>query len=367
MNRVTLTSLLAACAFAAACPASTSGSEARPGTSAAAHGGKGGCEGASLALDPTTVVGSLDGMPITMKDLGAEVASAESKALRSYCDGLEAARHAALESYVNEKLVAAAAGAAGKETNDYVKERVTAASATPTDSEIQAFYDSRKTPDAPPLDKVKPQVVAAIQRTKAQGAIEAMLTDLRKTAKFEEKLPDVRSPAVQIDIPSTTAVSGNKDAKVRFVEFADFQCPYCSKAAENVKQLKAKFGDRVEFAYRHFPLSFHEHAPKAAEIAQCAAAQGKFWEMHDKMYASQQALGEPEIKGYAKDLGLDMTALDKCLASGDAGKQVDEDFKKGQEIGVEGTPAFYINGRPYAGNPTLEGMSEALEKALAQS
>jgi protein-disulfide isomerase len=364
MNRPLLTSLIAACALAVGCPASTTGGSA--GSSTVAKKG-GGCDAASLAIDPNTVVGTLDGTNITFKDLGPEIAAAEGKALRQYCDGLDQARRAAFDNYVNDKLASAEAAKNQKERDAFLKEKVDAAVGTVTDEEVNAFYESHKRPGIPPLDQVKPQVINAIQNERREKAITTIIADLRKTAKVEEKLPDIRSPALNIDIPSHTASAGKKGAQVKLIEFADFECPYCSKAADNVKALKAKFGDRVEFAYRHFPLNFHPNARKAAEYAQCAGAQGKFWELHDKLYTSPGAIGEADIKGYAQGLGLDMEKLDKCMTAGDGAKQVDEDYKKGMEIGVEGTPSFFINGRPFAGNPTVEGLTEALEKELGKS
>ena len=149
------------------------------------------------------------------------------------------------------------------------------------------------------------------------------------------------------------------------VEFADFQCPYCSRAADTMRELTAKYGDRVEFSYRHFPLrSIHPHAQRASEIAMCAGEQGKFWEAHDALYAHQDNLEESAAKKAVADIGVDTAKLDECLSAGRGAAQVDEDAKKAEEVGIEGTPSFFLNGRQFAGNPTVTGLSQAIEEEL---
>jgi protein-disulfide isomerase len=362
MTRIlSVASLFAACALFAACPASVQ----KGGDSALLATKKTGCEGASLALAPETVVGSLNGTPVTIKDLGPELEKVETKALRDYCDAVDTTRRQAFDNYVTEKLVDAEAKAAGKATNDYVKDRVMASVGEPTAAEIQAFYDGKKSEGAPPLEMVKDQIINILKRQKSEAAIQTMVTELQGKAKLETKLPDVRSPAQDIDVTAHTAFKGDKGAKVKVIEFADFQCPYCSKAADTVSALKAKYGDKVEFAYRHFPLrSIHPNAQRAAEFAQCANAQGKFWEMHDKLYANQQKLDEPSMRGFLAELKIDAAAFDQCLSSGKGAADVEEDYKKGESLGIEGTPTFYINGRHFNGNPDVNGMSTAIDAEL---
>ena len=154
---------------------------------------------------------------------------------------------------------------------------------------------------------------------------------------------------------------GGADAQVEVVEFSDFECPYCARAGEVVGEIKKKFGDRVRFSYRHFPLSFHPNAKPAAEHAQCAQEQGKFWEMHDAIFARQRELGGDGLRVAATQAGLDLELLDRCMESGRARQQVEQDMAKGAEIGVRGTPSFYINGYPFEANP------DALEAAIADA
>lgn len=323
------------------------------------------CAGASLALAGETVVATFDGQPVTVKDLGDEVANAERRALFEYCDTVHSLRTTAVDNLVVDRLIKKAAAAAGKSEEEWVRGEVQKRAPEPSDAEVQAFYDTRKRPDAPPLELVRAQVVDAIQREKGQDALRQVVDDLKKGVAVEKSLPDVRSPPRDVNVTAHTATKGKAGAKVRLVEFADFQCPYCSIAAKTMSELAQKYGDRVEFAYRHFPLrSIHPNAQRAAEFAQCANEQGKFWEMHDKLYEGQDSLDESSMRTAATVLGLDATKLDECLGSGRATTQVDEDFKSGEDIGVQGTPSFFINGRQHAGAPSVEALAAALDAEL---
>ncbi len=322
------------------------------------------CDAASLAMDPATVIATVEGQPVTAGDLGPELVAAEQKALREYCAGLAQNRQMALDNFVTERLVKKAAEKAGRPQEDWIKDQMAAKVGAPSDEEIQKFYDARKTPDAPPLEVVKPQVAQAIQREKAESAIRDIIADLKKGSAVVEKLPDVRPAPVDLSAPAYTAVGGKKGSKVQVVEFADFECPYCSGAADTMNQLKAEFGDKVEFQFRHFPLSFHKAARKAAEYAQCAGRQGKFWQFHDTAFQNQASLSEDDLKKYVVTAGADPAQVDQCVASGEGAKEVELDYQKGLSIGIEGTPSFFVNGRVFAGNPTFDGLKAAIQAEL---
>lgn len=329
------------------------------------------CAGASLAVADNETVGTLDGKPILYSALGAELPAAEKKALYEYCDAVYAARSQALEAYVTDQLVEKAAAAAGKPAEEFMAGEMAKRVKEPTEEEVRKFFDDavKGRPNAPPFEMVKDQVVQAMQREQSETAIRAILAELRAGSSFKASLPDVRSPPRDVDVPTHTATKGAKGAKVKVVEFADFECPYCSQAAASVKELEKKYGDKVEFAYRHFPLkSIHPNAQRAAEYSQCALAQGKFWEMHDAMYgiggAPKSALDEESLKASSQQAGLDITKMDACLSSGQGAADVAKDTEKAMELGVGGTPTFFINGRQHLGSATVEGLSAAIEDAL---
>jgi protein-disulfide isomerase len=151
------------------------------------------------------------------------------------------------------------------------------------------------------------------------------------------------------------------------VEFSDFQCPYCVRSRPTVAKLRATYGDKVRWAFRHFPLSFHDKAEKAGEAAACAGDQGKFWEMHDRLWASTPKLTVPDLKQQAAALGLDTAAFDRCLDSGQHAGLVERDEEMGQGYGVSGTPAFFVNGRPIVGAQPFEAFEQVIDDELARA
>ncbi len=158
--------------------------------------------------------------------------------------------------------------------------------------------------------------------------------------------------------------TGSPDAKVRIVEFSDFQCPACGAAEPVVQKILAEFKGRVKFTYRHFPISqIHPYAQKAAEASECAAEQGRFWEMHGKLFANQQSLTQDDLKRHASDLGLDTAKFNACLASGKMGPVVASDLSYGLSIGVDSTPTFFINGEKRSGMSYEEFKSAVLSKS----
>ena len=163
-----------------------------------------------------------------------------------------------------------------------------------------------------------------------------------------------------------TNFAGPENATVTVIEFSDFECPFCGKAAPTVKQIKEQYGDRIRFVYKHFPLPSHSTAPKAAEAAECAGDQGKFWEMHDKMFANQKTLFPNSLKGYAKDIGLNTTAFNNCLDSGIMASRVQSDQQEGNTFGVKATPTFFINNRKIEGAQPLSAFQSAIESELAK-
>jgi len=146
-------------------------------------------------------------------------------------------------------------------------------------------------------------------------------------------------------------VQGRDDAPITLVEYGDYECPYCGMAYPIVKRIQARLGDRLRFVFRNFPLAeAHPHATAAAELAEAAASQGKFWEMHDMLYEHQNALGAKDLERYAKALELDRAALEATRAGGAPNQRVRGDFMSGVRSGVNGTPAFFINGRRFDGD-----------------
>jgi protein-disulfide isomerase len=140
-------------------------------------------------------------------------------------------------------------------------------------------------------------------------------------------------------------IQGPADAAVTLVEYGDYECPYCGAAYPIIKDVQAQMGDRLRFVFRNFPITTsHPHAEQAAEGAEAAAAQGRFWEMHDLLFENQKRLGDDDLRAYAESIALDVERFDKELAEHGHAARVREDFMSGVRSGVNGTPTFFING-----------------------
>ena len=163
--------------------------------------------------------------------------------------------------------------------------------------------------------------------------------------------------------------AGPDDAPVTLVEYGDFECPYCGMAHPIVQAAQRELGSQLRFVFRHFPLAeAHPHARLAAQAAEAAAAQGRFWEMHDMLFEHQDALDVEDLVGYAKSLGLDTAQFARDIEAGTYAKKVRDDFRSGVRSGVNGTPTFFVNGTRYDGSwANGEAFIRALREAARQA
>jgi protein-disulfide isomerase len=321
---------------------------------------------AAPAADPNAPVARIGAEAISGKEL-EEFAKGELKKLDTqYQEQLYQMKRQALDSMIMKRIVEAKAKAAGKSPEDYVKGEVLDKLPPPSDAEIQQVYDAAKAQgrDLPPIAQVKETIVRFIQQQKAQAAAQAYYEKLKAEAKVEILLAPYRAPRQNVEAKGPSR--GPANAPVTIVEFSDFECPYCSRAEETVSEVVRVYGDKIRVVYRDLPLPNHQNAPKAAEAAHCAGEQGKYWEMHAKLFANQRALEVPSLKGYAKDLKLDQAKFDKCLDSGATAATVEESKKAGNELGVSGTPAFFVNGVLISGAQPFDAFKEIIDVELAQ-
>ena len=162
-------------------------------------------------------------------------------------------------------------------------------------------------------------------------------------------------------------IQGPEDAQVTLVEYGDYECPHCGRAYPVVKRLQKHFGKRLGFVFRNFPLSeVHPHAESAAEAAEFAGAQGKFWEMHDLLFENQERLSEPLYLRLAEELGLPPEALRQALEEGIYEARVRADFSSGVRSGVNGTPTFFINGERHEGPFDYETLLLAIQEKISK-
>ena len=161
-----------------------------------------------------------------------------------------------------------------------------------------------------------------------------------------------------------THLLGSKNAKVKLVEYSDFQCPFCERHYPTLKKILADYGDQVSLEYKHFPLSFHPYATPAAEASECAAEQGKFWEFQDKIFEDQASLSVEQLSVWAKQLSLNMNKFSTCLSTHKYAAKVQADYQEGQQKGVNGTPATFINGQLVSGAQPYEALKAVIDAEL---
>ncbi|MBH0183202.1 MAG: DsbA family protein [Nitrospira sp.] len=159
---------------------------------------------------------------------------------------------------------------------------------------------------------------------------------------------------------------GPVDAPITIVEFSDFQCPYCQKSVALLQELRRLYGQRIRLIYRDYPAPNHPYAQKAAEAAQCANEQGKFWEYHDLLFDRQTAGKGWEFLQLAKELGLREDTFADCLNSDRFGEEVAQDLQDGIKLGITSTPTFFINGRPLVGAKPVAEFRAMIDKLLTQ-
>jgi NhaA family Na+:H+ antiporter len=173
------------------------------------------------------------------------------------------------------------------------------------------------------------------------------------------------SPKQTVRVGARDHVQGPPDARVTLVEYGDYECPHCRQVVPIIVQLRSRFGDRLRYVYRHLPITAqHTNAQLAAEAAEAAAAQGKFWEMHDLLFEHQGELGERELIRYASEIGLDVARFERELAEGVHSDRVREDFDSAMRSGATGTPTFFLNGVRYDGPWDLDSLIAEIEKPL---
>jgi protein-disulfide isomerase len=165
---------------------------------------------------------------------------------------------------------------------------------------------------------------------------------------------------------SGAPVKGDEDARLAIVEFSDFQCPFCSRVAPTLQQIEKEYGDQVRIVFKHLPLSIHPKAPAAHAAAEAAHRQGKFWEMHDLIFADQRNMSEEKYLEYAQQIGLDVEQFKKDVASDAVQQKVQADMAEAAKLGVTGTPAFFVNGRFISGAQPFATFQSMIDEELGK-
>ncbi|MEW5854055.1 MAG: thioredoxin domain-containing protein [Myxococcota bacterium] len=325
--------------------------------------------GAVPVLKDTDVVATVGGQPVLAKEILEKTRAQETKAEADYITKIHNIREGTLREHVLDRLLTEEAKKAGlADSEAYVRAEAEKRRKPLDDARLKALYDKVVPVGGPPFEEVKPQVAQALAQQDMQEAVASIMDEVMQKHQVKWLLPAPKLPKMNVSADDDP-VLGNKDAKVTIIEFSDFECPYCARVVETAHAVVKKYDGKVRLVFRDFPLSFHPNAKKAAVAGNCAHEQGKFWPFHDQMFKNQNALDEKALKTYARVAGLDGNAFDKCLTENAAKyeEEIQKDLKDGQVAGVEGTPTFFVNGRPVSGAATMEELSNAVEAALAEA
>lgn len=310
------------------------------------------------AISSAQPVATLNGQPIDEKDLAASMEGQMRQLRRQEYE----VKLGALEAVINQRLVEAEARAKGVSAEKLMAEEVEAKAPPPTDEEVEAYYLGQKDRINRPLEAVKEQLRQGLGQVKLQQVREQFHRRLREKAKVSILL---RPPKVEVAIDASR-VRGDPRAPVTIVEFSDFQCPFCQRIQPTLLEILARYPGKVRLAYRDYPLSqIHPRAQKAAEAARCAGEQGKFWEYHDMLYADVSRLADADLAAHARSLEIDEAKFGACLESGRHSAGVDQDQKDGVNAGVNGTPAFLVNGVMLEGAQPITAFESIIESELA--
>jgi protein-disulfide isomerase len=266
-----------------------------------------------------------------------------------------------LQEKIDQILLEKEAAREGLSLEQFTQKKIDGVIRPATEDQIKAVYESTKDQYK---DKTEAEAFKQIQENLHRARIDLrrseLLQDLRSKAEVEVLLDPPR-----VSVATDNArVAGPKNAPVTIVEFADFQCPFCGRTAATLKELREKYGDQLRIVFRDFPLAFHQNAAKAAEAASCANEQGKFWDMHDKLFANQAKLAVADLRRYAGQIGLNENLFDHCLDSGEFSQKWQADRDEGQRYGITGTPTFFINGRMLVGAAQYDIFSGVIDEEL---
>jgi protein-disulfide isomerase len=304
-----------------------------------------------------TVIATVGGQQITREQVEERI---RGRLVELDIERYEALKEG-LDDLVDEMLLESEAKARNLSVDALVDAEVSNKIAAPTDADVQKFYTENQSQlGGQPLEDLKQSIELYLRQQRNAEQREAFVDGLRAARGVTVLL---KPPTIPVRAEGPTR--GPVNAPVTIVEFSDFGCPYCRRAAATLEQVLESYGEKVRLVYRHYPLQ--PNSQRAAEAASCANENGKFWPYHDLLFANQNAHADADLKRYAKDVGLDEQIFATCLDSGRGSKIVEQDAADGDAAGVTGTPSFFINGRPLSGALPFDAFKQAIEEALAKT
>lgn len=305
----------------------------------------------------------VDGAPIMTE----EVDKAAAPALAKLQEQMYELRRQQLEALIQDRLLAKEAAKRGITVPALLDAEVTSKVGLVSEQEIESFYQANRARIPGAEATVREQIRTYLQNQKLKTRREAFVQSLRAQAKVvvHLKAPEVFRAQVPVE---GAPFKGAATAAVTIVEFQDFHCPFCQRVQPTLNELLTRYNGKVKLVFRDYPIdSLHPQARKAHEAARCANEQGKFWAYHDKLYASHASASPDDLKGYAQAVGLDLPAFEQCVRSEKYQAAVQQDVDTGTRLGVNGTPAFFINGRLLSGAQPIESFVSVIEDELART
>ena len=306
-----------------------------------------------------------------LAEVNGEAITAEDvdKAIRPQLSKLEEQiynlRRQRVEALVRDRLLAQEAKRRGISVQALLDREVTSKVALVTEEEIEQFYQANRSRVPGDEAEAREKIRAALQGQKLGAKREEFVSALRSKAKVVMHLhaPPVVRAEVGVD---GAPAKGSAKAPVTIVEFSDFLCPFCKRAQPTLSAIEKRYGDKVRFVFRDYPIEqLHPGATKAAEAARCATEQGKFWPYHDVLFQKGPKTPQ-ELKASAGEAGLDVAKFETCFTSGKHAAGVQKDVQEGARLGVSGTPAFFVNGRMVSGAQPVETFAQIIDDELSR-
>lgn len=309
--------------------------------------------------EPLAEVG---GETITAEDLERALGARLSKLREQIYD----LKRRELESFIAQRLLAQEATKRGVSVAALLDAEVTAKVGLVTEQEVEAFYQANKSRLRGNEAEARQRVRAHLQQQKLAARRTQFAESLRSQANVVVRLKP--PPVVRVEVSVDGApVRGAPDARVTLVEFSDYHCPFCKRAQATMKQILDQYPGKVKHVFRDLPIdSLHPQARGAAEAARCARDQGKFWEYHDALFNNAPKGAPDDLRRYAEQVKLDVPAFERCLSAGTHRETVQRDIDEATKLGLNGTPAFFINGRPVPGAQPLEAFARVIEEELSR-
>lgn len=304
----------------------------------------------------------VDGVPVTSQEVDKAIGAPLVK-LQEQIYNLKQQK---LEELINATLLTREARKRGMSVPALLDAEVTSKLTLVTEQEVEAFYETNKSRVQGDPVEARQQIRTHLQNERLAAKKQEFFQLLRSKARIAVYL---KPPPVQrVEVSTNGAPSrGPVRAPVTIVKFEDFQCPFCKRAQPTIAQLLTKYGDKVRLVHRDFPIdSVHPAARNAHEAARCANEQEKFWQYHDVLYANAPKANVGDLESYAKQIGLDVQAFDKCMASGKFRNLVQKDVNEGSRLGVNGTPTFFINGRLLSGAEPFDRFAAIIDDELSR-